>query len=178
MNAYVPVERRAAALTGPKLLYPCRSTPSDAQRSYAACPLRRKLGALSASASNSLAKHTHRSSLRKSQTTMSDTTDFIVYQSVRPELRTTLANRPLLGCFKEHSTDAESTSSLIDIPSLQIRHITCGATVHYIANGEFHKSDGRAIWRDREKNLRRLATISSKIPIDVFLMVSDAAVRP
>ena len=38
------VERRAAALSEPKLLYQNSSTPSDAQRSYPACPLQRKLG--------------------------------------------------------------------------------------------------------------------------------------
>ena len=109
---------------------------------------------------------------------MGDTTDFIVYQSVRSELRTTLANRPLFGCLKEHSTNPELSSPLIDIPPLQICHITGGAAVHYIANGEFDKSDGRAISREREKNLRWFATISGKIPTDVFLMLSDVAVRP
>jgi hypothetical protein len=38
------VERHAAALSRPKLLYPKSSIPSDAQRSCAACPLQRKLG--------------------------------------------------------------------------------------------------------------------------------------
>jgi len=109
---------------------------------------------------------------------MGDTTDFIVHQSVRPELRTILANRPLLSCLKKHSTDPESTSFLIDIPPLQICHITGGAAVHYIANREFDKSDGCAICRDREKNFRGFATISSKVSSDVFLMFSEVAVRP
>jgi hypothetical protein len=43
LPANVKVERRAAALPQSKLLYPQPSIPSDAQRSYAACPLQRKL---------------------------------------------------------------------------------------------------------------------------------------
>ena len=43
MTPNVKVERRAAALPQSKLLYPQPSIPSDAQRSYAACPLQRKL---------------------------------------------------------------------------------------------------------------------------------------
>jgi hypothetical protein len=39
------VERHAAVLSQPKLLYPDSSIPSDGQRSHAACPLQSKLGA-------------------------------------------------------------------------------------------------------------------------------------
>jgi len=43
LPANVRVERHAAALSRPELIYPDSSTLPDLERSYAACPLQRKL---------------------------------------------------------------------------------------------------------------------------------------
>ena len=43
MAINVEVERRVAALSRPKPIYPASSTLADLERSYAACPLQRKL---------------------------------------------------------------------------------------------------------------------------------------
>jgi hypothetical protein len=44
MTPNVPVERHVAALSRPKLIYLDSSILPDLARSYAACPLQRKLG--------------------------------------------------------------------------------------------------------------------------------------
>jgi len=44
MSSNGQVERRAAALSLPELIYPDPSILPDLQRSYVACPLQRKLG--------------------------------------------------------------------------------------------------------------------------------------
>jgi hypothetical protein len=80
------VERRAAALSQPESIYANSSSPSDAHRSYAACPLQRKLdGPLITRTPNGNTDHTNaRVHLRILATGSAQVCGGASYRGVRP----------------------------------------------------------------------------------------------
>ena len=80
------------------------------------------------------AECTHASRLLKSRTQVSGVTNIVVDLGIRPELRTPLANRPLLGTMDECSTDPLTAGFWDNIPALQIGHAIRSAAVDDIAD--------------------------------------------